>query len=205
MSACTGSVLLWDWNPSLLLATLAGTGLMIGVYYLQEQEERSLWRTWRSLLSGTRGKLAIAVGSGSFGALATYLTVNLWIHTENRWLAIASIAQGAGILLILLLLGGYFLRANERQEEKIIEGWLRDLTAADPLDRLIAVRSLGDLEVSPSRRARIGEFFRYLLTRENDPAVRSALLEHFPSRSPHSPLQPLSIPLSIPTGLAERV
>lgn len=172
---------------------------MLGVYHLQEKDWRSLSRSVCGLFSGTRGKLAIAVGCGSFGALGTYLAATIWTHAENRWLAIGSIAQGIGTLGTLMLLGGHFLAGNDRQEEEKIERWLKNLTAPDPLDRLIAIRSLSALDLSSPRREQILEFFRYLLARESDPEVRSALLDNFQRAEQVITPKPLQIPLQIPS------
>lgn len=170
---------------------------MFGVYHLQEQDWRSLWRSARELLSGSRGKLAIAVVSGSCGALATYLAANIWTHTENRWLATGSIAQGCATILAILLLGNQFLAGQREREEDKIERYLTALTSADPLERLIAIRSLAALDLPPERRERIEEFFRYLLSRESDRAARSALLDYFQSSEATMSLKPLSIPISV--------
>jgi hypothetical protein len=148
--------------------------------------------------------LAIAVGSGSLGALGTYLAANVWTQGGNRWLALGSILQGLGTLGTLLLLVGHLVIGGERRTDERVERWLDDLTAADPLARLIAVRSLSDLDPSSPRRERILEFFRHLLPRESDPDVRSALLANFRRAEQAVPLNPL--PLSPRTrSIVERI
>jgi hypothetical protein len=195
-AACASLLILWAWNWQLVLATAAGVGSMIGVYHLQGQNWRSLWQWWRTFVRADSGKLSLAVACGGFGSLATYLAVAIWTHTENRWLAFGSILQGFGTLLTLILLGWHFLDHRDQKESKNFDRWLEKLTANDPLTRLMAIRRLSEMELSPNRRQQCQEYFRYLLSRETDAQVRSALLDNFTSKEINQP-QPLQMPLQV--------
>lgn len=192
-AACASFLILWAWNWQLVLATLTGVGSMIGVYHLQGQNWRSLWQWWRTFVGADSGKLSLAVACGGFGSLATYLAVAIWTNTENRWLAFGSILQGFGTVLTLILLGWHFLDHRGQNESKNFDRWLEKLTANDPLMRLMAVRRLSEMELSLSRRQQCQEYFRYLLTRETDTQVRSALLDNFVIKEATKP-QPLQMP-----------
>jgi hypothetical protein len=194
--ACATLLILWAWNWQLVLATATGVGLMMGVYHLQGKNWRSLWQQWRFFISGDSGKLTLAVACGGFGTLASYLAVSMWTNIENRWLALGSILQGFGTIVTLILLGWHFLEHHNQTESKNFDRWLEKLTSTDPLMRLIAVRSLSDMELSPTRREHRQEYFRYLLTRETNSGVRSALLDNFPSQESTKP-QPLQMPLQV--------
>jgi hypothetical protein len=60
----------------------------------------------------------------------------------------------------------------------------------------MAVRRLSEMELSPNRRQQCQEYFRYLLSRETDAQVRSALLDNFTSKEISQP-QPLQMPLQV--------
>ncbi len=195
-AACASFLILWAWNWQLVLATLTGVGAMIGVYHLQGQNWPSLWLWGRAFFTADSGKLTLAVVCGGLGSLATYLAVAIWTYAENRWLALASILQGFGTVLTLILLGWHFLDHRGQNESKNFDRWLEKLTVNDPLMRLMAVRRLSEMELSPSRREQCQEYFRYLLSRETDTQVRSALLDNFAGKEAIKP-QPLQIPLQV--------
>ena len=68
----------------------------------------------------------------------------------------------------------------------------------------MAVRRLSEMPLSPSRREQCQEYFRYLLSRETDAQVRSALLDNFASKEAIKP-QPLQIPLQVKKSLLKSV
>lgn len=195
-AACASFLILWAWNWQLVLATLTGVGSMIGVYHLQGKNWRSLWLWWRSFLGADSGKLTLAVVCGGFSTLGSYLAVSIWTYTENRWLALGSILQGFGTVLTLILLGWHFLDHRGQNESKNFDRWLEKLTVNDPLMRLMAVRRLSEMELSPSRREQCQEYFRYLLSQETDTQVRSALLDNFAIKETSKP-QPLQMPRQV--------
>jgi|GEM_PF-1027856 len=179
------SMLLWNWQ--IVLATSTGIGIMALVYLLQTKEIS--WRFWQAFLSGSNLKLLIAVLSGGFAALSTYLAASVWTDSENRWLALGSILQGLGTLITLSLLSWYILGQNNRSCETKLENYLADLTHQDPLKRLIALHYLAN---NKKVNYPLTEHYRLMLTIEEHPLVRDALLEILAQAE-----QPLQIPLKI--------
>lgn len=175
----TSTMLLWNWK--LVLATVSGVGLMLLVYFIQGWNWQAYLSHWRKFFTGSGGKLTVAVGSGGFAALSTYIAASIWADSENRWLATGTILQGFGTLLTLLLLGWHIIGDRSGQDETKFEQLLLDLTATDPLKRLIAVRQLSNLMSKPRLRQvyeqQLVEYFCLLLSKEQEPIIREAVLK----------------------------
>jgi hypothetical protein len=77
---------------------------------------------------------------------------------------------------------------------------LLDITDADPLKRLIAIRQLDQIiRANPENKSQIGhiaEYFRIMLGRETDSGIREALLEGLGQISKIQPLKNLRAPSS---------
>jgi len=168
-------MILWNWK--LVLATVAGVGLMVLVYLVQGWNWQVHWYHWRRFFTGSNGQLGIAVGSGGIGALSTYIAASIWADSENRWLATSTILQGFGTLIIILLLLWHILTIRANRNEYQFEELLQDLTAQEPLKRLIAVRQLTHLvNNSGLSRHELLEYFRLMLSQEQEPVIREAVL-----------------------------
>ena len=178
-----GIILLWWWNWKLLLATSVGILLMLVVYTFKKQHWQRFYRRWQGLFTGYNRKLALAVGSGSMGAFVTYMTASIWADSENRWLATGSILQGLGTLVTLFLLGWHLNR--DRYSETKFEKLLLELTAVDPLKRLIAIRQLTRLaqknRLSREQNLHLVEYFHLMLSQPQEAPIREALLDSLES------------------------
>jgi hypothetical protein len=193
---------LWLWHWQLLLATITGIGLMLTVYWLQSSNWHGYLLTYLSLLTGQHRKLTIAVGSGSVGALMTYLSASIWTNSENRWLAMASILQGLATMLTLALLSWHFISFKNRESQMNLEAMLGNLTDVVPLKRLIAVRKLTKLLVgkylSTIERQQILEYLQIMLSNESELIIQDAIwsaLQVWSAQELDIPEQPLNINL----------
>ncbi|MEM8778478.1 MAG: hypothetical protein AAGF26_06325 [Cyanobacteria bacterium P01_G01_bin.49] len=169
------------WNWKLVLATITGISLMRLAYRIQGWNWQRRWYYLCEFLKGSQGKLAIAVGSGSFATIVSYIAISIWSDAENRWLAIGFILQGLGTLLTLSLLGWQIFHLQGKKQETQYHQWISDLTDANTLKRLIAVRSLCELlekqQLNLSQRQQLWEYFRLMLTEEQETVVRQAALQ----------------------------
>jgi len=198
LALALGAIALLYWNWPLVLATAAGIATLLAAYLLPTQSGRQwqaqLRQTWRGI---PRHMTLAALSSGAVASL-TYLAIALWTTLENRWLAAGAILQGVVTLLTLGLLGWQVFGATPNRQAAIAtERYLRDLTAADPLARLIAVRALTRHALRQDRGEcqQIGEYFCVMLPRESDPLVRAALLDslHGLDLAPPPPAPPLAL------------
>jgi hypothetical protein len=186
-------LLMLAWNPKLILSTGVGVVLMLAVYRLQDWDWSKVRLLSRQIIKSSNGKLIVAVGGGSLGALTTYMAAEIWTEVENSWLALGTIIEGVATLSSLGLLTWYLLGQQEQTRKQDFDRWLDDLTAAESLKRLIAVRQLTELvnqgRISVNHKIQVREFFQIMLIREKDVAVRSALLEALQIASVAQPLQ----------------
>lgn len=174
-----GIILLWWWNWKLLLATSVGIMLMLLVYTCKKQHWQKFYRRWQGLFTGYNRKLALAVVSGSMGAFVTYMTASIWADSENPWLATGAILQGLGTIVTLFLLGWQLKR--DRCSETKFDQLLLELTAVDPLKRLIVIRQLTSLvmrnRLSREQRLQLVEYFYLMLAQPQETIVSEALLD----------------------------
>ncbi len=176
-----GSAALLVWNWKLVLATGVGVAVMVLVYLLQSWDWRLHWSDLRRFLSGPNRQLVLAVGTGSMATLTTYIAISIWTDAQSRWLASGAILQGLATLAVLLLLVWEVISRHQQQDDDELNRLLSDLTEADDLKRLIAVRQLirfvrrTPLNLDQSQTLR--DSFRLLLGRESEPTVREAVFE----------------------------
>lgn len=204
------AMLLWNWK--LFLATFAGISLMLLVYLMQGWNWQKYLSAWEKFFTGSNRHLTLAVGSGSIGALSTYMAATIWADSENRWLATGSIFQGLASVFTLILLIWHIFTDRTKRDETKFEQLLTDLSAVEPLKRLIAVRQLTRLannnKSSQKDRDRLAEYFLLMLSSEQEPIVREALLETLQAWNillkikNNSPIyseksKPLQIPISV--------
>ena len=201
-----GLVLLLVWNWQLLLATFAGIGLMLSVYFLQDYNWRRCFASWQRFLSGSNRQLTVAVGSGGMAALGTYLAASIWVNAENRWLAVGTIVQGFATIITLILVLWQSIICKSKPEEAKLEQLLSELTDVKPLKRLVAVHKLSRLlensRLSKSYRQQLLACFRLMLSGETEPTIREAILDILQmwDREEQVPQvrQPRKIPIDLP-------
>jgi hypothetical protein len=199
-----GAALLY-WNGRLVLSTGAGMGAMLGFYLLQEMGWRATvaeLQNWlQDSLKGVNQRFALAALCGGGVTFTTYLASSIWLESDSPWTATGLILQGAATLGTLGWLIGR-PRVTPDFATPALATLLADLTDADPLKRLIAVRQIPDrVEANSPQQAQVIEYFQVLLSRETDGLVRSAVLQGLQQLGAAAP-QPLSIPLNLPEAPA---
>ncbi|GBF86041.1 hypothetical protein AsFPU3_3111 [Aphanothece sacrum FPU3] len=109
------------------------------------------------------------------------MAISIWSEAQNRWLATGLILQGLGTLLTLGLLGWQIFHLQGKKKEKQYHEWVSDLTEVNPLKRLIAVVNLANLlekqQLSSSQTKQLREYFRLMLSKENEMVVRQTVLK----------------------------
>lgn len=195
--------LLFLWHWQLLLATVMGIGIMALLYFGQQWNWKQLFSNWQSCLKGFNRQLLVAVGGGSITAIGTYLGTVVWTDSESPGIAIATILQGCGTLLTLALVLWQLLNSPLANQTKF-EAKLQALTHPQPLQRLMAVRQLTQWATSqsfsPIYRQQIAEYFRLMLTQEQESMIQDALWESLQNLdkiqlTPQSrPPQPIQLP-----------
>jgi hypothetical protein len=201
--------LMWSWDWQLVLATGMGIAAMSLVYVVPQQQWR--WQEWRIWLQGLSGKMVLTVGVGGMVTLSTYLMATIWAESHNRTLAIATILQSLGTATILGLIIWQMAIAQQQKAVDSFGHKIPDLTAPDPLKRLIAVRYLSQLadrqELNEGQLQQLGEYFTLMLTQENEPTIRQALFDYLQAwqnvAGANSRSNPVLKPLKIPIGQAK--
>ncbi|NEO86942.1 MAG: hypothetical protein F6J87_22190 [Spirulina sp. SIO3F2] len=198
----TGTTALLIWNWRLVLAASSGMGAMAAVYWLQQQDLSTHWRTLTQKFQGPQRLLAIAVLSGSTTAFGTYVMASVWATTENHWLATASLTQGVGVLGILALVSWQAMQRPLLHVDRAYEQLIWRLTAPYPLKRLMAVRQLTRhyRRYTRSQQQELQEYFVMLLADEVHPKVRQSLLSAIAQFQDHQrEVAPLPVPLQLQT------
>lgn len=184
----TASAVWGWWNSQLLAATGLGIGAMMLVYRAQSWDWQQLRSNLEQFWHSPSRRLVVAVGSGGLATLGSYMSFSIWGESQSHWLALSAILQNLGTIAIVVLLIPQVWSQSASKDEAVVDGILADLTDADPVKRLIAVRQMTDLVKSPgfwkpsSLKNSIGlshtaECFRLMLNQEPEPIVRNALLE----------------------------
>lgn len=182
-------ILLWHWQ--LFLATGSGISVMAIVYLMQQGYGQHYWQELERLSTGNR-QMAVAVGSGAIASIGCYLAIAIYLDSPNGWIATGKILQGGSTVGIFLLLLWQMVqqKAPLRQGSQIISNYqahdpesqytraLDNLTALEPLKRLIAVQQLTQLaidqELTALQRSQGAECVRLLISLEPEPAVQEA-------------------------------
>jgi len=183
------------WNSQLLFSTGLGITAMMLVYRGQSRPGQLLREQIEQFWEGPNRRFVLAVGSGGMITLGTYMSLAIWADSESHWMAVSAILQNFGTIAIVGLLLRQALNLGVSQNEAVLDRLLSDLTDADPVKRLIAVRQMTDLVnnggfgafrsvksslAKPSQRIarnRAAECFRLMLSQEPEALVRNALLE----------------------------
>ncbi len=190
------------WNSQLLFSTGLGIAAMMLVYRGQSRD----WQLGRERIEqfweSPNRRFVLAVGTGGVATLGAYMSLAIWADSESHWMALSLILQNLGTIAIALLLLRQALSRSASKDEAALDRILADLTDADPVKRLIAVRQMTDLVknggfdhpssvksllakpaptgAAPTQRIarnRAAECFRLMLSREPEALVRNALLE----------------------------
>ena len=185
--AVTAGIALLIWNWQLLLAVLTGSLIMVLVHQMPDQS----WQLPKARLDrvfNPSNRQLLILGSGSIAALTTYLATAIWQDSESHWIASGAILQGLGTLGVLLLLVKQRLGPSGQKPEATFDRLLRDLTEADPLKRLIAVRQTSQLsqqaQLSLAQNQMAAEAFQLMLKQEHERMVRNALLGELKTLAP---------------------
>ncbi|HEY9295939.1 MAG TPA: hypothetical protein VIQ31_06125 [Phormidium sp.] len=176
-------------NWKLLLATTIGVLTMWLVYQLQFGNWQSYWSNLRRLLAGANRQLAVAVISGGFATLCSYVAIAIGADAQSSWITVGILLQALGTLAILGLLVWQIVAQQTKPDQTKLDQMLADLTHADPLKRLIAVRYLTSSvkRFDSTNKIWITDYFRLMLSREEEAIIRDAvldslrLLENYPS------------------------
>jgi hypothetical protein len=171
-----GSALLLTWNGRLVLATGAGLGTMWLAYTLRESAWRAAVTDLVNALQGIDRRITLSILAGAGATFGTYTALSIWLESQNHWLATGMILQGTVTMGAIGVLLWQKLQPSPRQSGLL--QYVQDLTDADPLKRLIAVRQINQLfKQHPAQQADIAEFYQVLLTREPDRLVQAALMD----------------------------
>ncbi len=180
LSASMGTTFMLSWDSKLVGATLVGMGLMGVVYWVQTGKWQGRWLYFYEFSQSFQGKLAIAVISGGFGAISSYIAFYIWSNAQNRWLATGLILQGLGTFVTLGLLSWQLFNIPRKKQENQYQEWVSQLTDNNELKRLIAVENLSDLleqkKLNQSQIQQILGYFRLMLQQEQNTIIRQAIL-----------------------------
>ena len=181
LSGSMGTTLMLAWDPKLVAATLTGMGLMGVVCWVQTDKFQSYWLYCYDFSQTFQGKLAIAVISGGFGAIGSYIALDIWSNAQNRWLATGLILQGLGTFVTLGLLSWQLFNIPRKKQENQYQEWVSQLTDVNVLKRLIAVENLFNLiekkQLTPIQAKQIRGYFRLMLNQETEVIVSQVVLQ----------------------------
>jgi hypothetical protein len=175
-------------SAQLLLATGLGIGVMVLVYRSRSWDWQLLQSNLEQFWDRPNRRLVLASGSGAIATVLAYMTLAIWADFESPGLALNASLQNLGTIAIAVLLWRQAWQQRASQDEAVLDRILADLTDADPVKRLIAVRQIADLVNRPEfgkqgalarsiAASRTAECFRLMLSREPEAAVRNALIE----------------------------
>lgn len=181
-------LLLWVWVWQWVLSIAVGLVVMVGVYLAQQRQLKVSWRGWRKLWNRSNRASTLAVLSGILALGSTYLATAVWLESDQHWLATSILLEGLGLLVILSLLLWQMVNRQFQQQDQVgnqLQPLLNDLSEADPLKRLIAIRQLTQWALThaptntalPMTPVHLAECFRLMLDRETEPSVCSALID----------------------------
>jgi hypothetical protein len=182
-------LMMWLWNWKLVLATAVGISSIYSIYLFPSRKWQTYWLKCQKFWQGDRRKFTLSVSGGGFAAFSTYMATSIWAESENRWLASTIIFQSFATIATLVLLIWNLTRDRANRDNHKFDRLLLELTATDPLKRLIAVRQLTHLArkingdsfawagFNREHRDRLIEYFRMMLSQEKETIVREAILE----------------------------
>jgi hypothetical protein len=166
-----------DWQ--LVIATATAIATMATIYNAQSWGWRRIGRRLNQFRLGANGKLAIAVAMGGGSMVLVYTVLAIWNSQANHWLGFAESAEFLAVLGILALLLRQSLQSANQSQSKSLEHLVLDLSSANNLQRLVAVRQLQQAapKTSPEQQQAIAEYCQVLLSEETFIPVREAAFE----------------------------
>lgn len=179
LMALAGTFFLMVWHGVLFIALAIGLGTGLLIQQMQSNPTIS-WHALVKWLSGSHATTLVAVGGGLCSLTASYLMLQIWQDTNSFSLAFAILLQGLGLLGVLGLWGWQLLKQEqERPNLSQIEDWINQLTALDPLKRLIAVRHICHYLESTApeeiQAQECREYLQLLQQQEQTPAIQKAI------------------------------
>lgn len=190
-------------NRNLFQATSIGVITMWLVYRLQSGNWQSYLVNLRQLMTGANRQLALAVISGGFATLCSYLAIAIGSDTQSSWITFGILLQSLGTLAILGLLVWQILAQQTKPDQTKVDQMLADLTDADPLKRLIAVRYLTSSaqNFDFNHKVWLADYFRLMLNRETEAIIRDAVLDGLRLLENHPKLAEATSPFSMPVNV----
>lgn len=178
--ALTGASLLMVWNGVLLISLSIGLATTVLIQQLQRQQI-SL-QTVSKLFSEPYTPPLLAVGGGLLSLIASYMTLLIWQDTNSLGLSLALLLLELGVLSLLGLFLWQILKQDKPELNSTqLDYWINNLTALDPLKRLIAIRQINRFVASTRsdrvRTQEIKEYFQLLLEQESEPIIQNAIAE----------------------------
>ncbi len=144
-------------------------------YTLRECAWRAAITDLVNALQGVDRRITLSILAGAGATFGTYTALSIWLESQNHWLATGMILQGTVTMGAIGVLLWQKLQPSPQQSGLL--QYIQDLTDADPLKRLIAVRQINQLfKQHPEQQADITEFYQVLLKREPDRLVQEALM-----------------------------
>lgn len=201
--ALLGLIFIGSWNWQLFLATVAGSGLMVLVYWLQSNSLYTYWSRWQRFFAQIDRQLIVAVSTGSFTALGIYLAACIWSESENQWLATGIILQTFASLITLGLLAWHFWGNNRfRHHENQYNQLLGNLSDRDSLKKIIAIHQLTRLvkngNLPKDCQIQLVEYYCLMLSKCQEVAVKEALLDSLASLGIEEIINKKHQPIQIP-------
>ena len=188
------ATILMLWHPDLLLATLAGSGTMLGVYLATTSDKTIDWVAVSRFGDRLRQPVLLAIGVGAIVSLLVYVSLAVWGATDNHWVASGLIAQGAATLAVLALLIWQTLTRLTGRDRVELMPMLLQVADENGLKRTIAIRQIGQWieqrRLDRAERKSVAACLQYLLGRETDGAIREAafdVLQHIQILQDSSP------------------
>ncbi len=197
LAMVTGTAAFWQWNSTLLLAVVMGSGGGVLLYQLLRQR-RSALRTLERWLGSPQAPIILS-GVGGLATLGlSYGTLLLVQELHSPGLVLLLLLQDVGIVSILGLLLWLALMQSEgqrhgsqhygsqhpgskmaEQRRDRFDRCIAGLLQRDELRRLVAVRQLTALaeqgQLSPQQQSQAAEYLALLMARETQGVVQQAL------------------------------
>ncbi len=185
---------------------------MLLAYRMQRWNWQRFWLSLNRSLKGSQWQFTLAAGSGGLAALTAYLAAAAWADSTSPWIGASIVLQGCGTLTVLALLVWQALSRQSRQAELTLEREMANLTESDSLKRLIAIRQLSRMvsqrQLEPSQTSTVGECFRLMVAQEQEPTVKTALLDGLQvlsdAETAHRHREPIAISLTGHSGTKPR-
>ncbi len=183
--AILGGVALWQWNASLLLAILGGSGGSILLY--NATQRRFGFPKLERWLKSSNAPLALSLGGGIGIVALSYSALAVWRDLNSPWLAMMLLTQAVGIFGVLGL-AVWLLLSRQSKPLHSFDRCVAGLLHRDELRRLIAVRQLAKLmtqgQLSSMERSHAADYLSLLDQKERSPIVRRAIQESLGSLMP---------------------